>query len=79
MGKEISKIVLEDQEFWIQCHHIVKITEPLVRVFRLVDGDEKPAMRYLYEAMDRANEEIKVRMKHKVSLYGPYVKVIDCR
>ena len=57
----------------------MKITEPLVRVLCLVDGDEKPAMRYLYKAMDRAKEEIKVRMKHKVSLYGPYVKVIDSR
>jgi hypothetical protein len=57
----------------------VKITEPLVRVLRLVYGDEKPAMGYLYEAMDRAKEEIKVRMKHKVSLYGPYVQVIDAR
>ena len=52
MGKGVSKIVLEDQEFWTQCHHIVKITEPLVRVLCLVDGDEKPTMRYLYEAMD---------------------------
>ena len=52
MGKGVSKIVLEDQEFWTQCHHIVKITEPLVRVLRFVDGDEKPTMRYLYEAMD---------------------------
>ena len=79
MGKEVSKIVLEDHEFWSQCHHIVKVTEPLVRVLRLVDGDEKPAMEYLYEAMDRAKEEIKVRMKQKVSLYGPYVQVIDVR
>ena len=79
VGKEVSKIVLENQEFWIQCHHIVKITEPLVRVLRLVDGDEKPAMGYLYETMDRAKEEIKVRMKHKVFLYGPYIQVIDSR
>ena len=78
-GKEVFKIVLEDHEFWSQCHHIVKIIEPLVRVLRLVDGDEKLAMGYLYEAMDRAKEEIKVRMKHKVSLYGPYVQVIDSR
>jgi hypothetical protein len=56
-----------------------EITEPLVRVLRLVDGDEKPAMGYLYETMDRAKEEIKVRMKYKVSLYGPYVQVIDFR
>ena len=57
----------------------MKITKPVVRVFHLVDGDEKLAMGYLYRAMDRAKEEIKVRMKHKVSLCGPYVKVIDSR
>ena len=79
VGKEVSKIVLEDHEFWSQCHHIVKITKPLVRVLHLVDGDEKLAMGYLYGAMDRAKEEIKVRMKHKVSLYRPYVQVIDSR
>ncbi|XP_050249132.1 uncharacterized protein LOC126696428 [Quercus robur] len=42
--KEISKIVLEDYSFWSQCKNIVKVSEPLVRVLRLVDGDEKPAM-----------------------------------
>jgi hypothetical protein len=31
------------------------ISEPLVKVLRLVDGD-KPTMGYLYEAMDRAKE-----------------------
>ena len=34
------------------------VTEPLVKVLRLVDG-EKPAMGYLYEAMDRAKEAIR--------------------
>ena len=33
------------------------VTEPLVKVLRLVDG-EKPAMGYLYEAMDRAKGSI---------------------
>ncbi|XP_050251787.1 uncharacterized protein LOC126698530 [Quercus robur] len=41
MGKEVAAIVLEDKEFWLQCQQIVKISEPLVRVLRLVDGDEK--------------------------------------
>ena len=36
--------------------------------FPLVDGDEKPIMGYLYEAMDKAKEEIKKRLKNKVSL-----------
>ena len=79
VGKEISKIVLEDYAFWFQCKHIVKVSEPLVRVLRLVDGDEKPAMGYLYEAMDKAKEEIKRRLKNKVSLYGHYIRVIDAR
>ncbi|XP_065637294.1 uncharacterized protein LOC111990224 [Quercus suber] len=47
--------------------NIVNVSEPLVRVLRLVDGDEKPAMGYLYEAMDKAKEEIKRRLKNKVS------------
>ena len=33
------------------------LSEPLVKVQRLVDSD-KPAMGYLYEAMDRAKETI---------------------
>jgi hypothetical protein len=34
------------------------MSEPLVKVLRLVDSD-KPAMGYLYEAMDRAKEVIR--------------------
>ena len=64
MGNKVSKIVLEDQEFWSQCQHIVKISEPLVKILHLVDGDKKSAMGYLYEAMDKIKEEIKVKMKH---------------
>ena len=79
VGKEISKIVLEDYSFWSQSKNIVKVSEPLVRVPRLVDGNEKPAMGYLYEAMDKAKEEIKRRLKNKVSLYGHYIRVIDAR
>jgi hypothetical protein len=33
------------------------VSKPLVKVLRLVD-DEKPAMGYLYEAMDKAKEAI---------------------
>ena len=55
----------------------MKVSELLLRVLRLVDGDEKPAMGYLYEAMDRAQEEMKKRLKNKVSLYGYYIRVID--
>jgi hypothetical protein len=36
---------------------VCAISEPLVKVLRLVDGD-KPTMCYLYDAMDRAKEAI---------------------
>ena len=74
MGKEVAAIVLEDKEFWLQCQQIVKISEPLVRVLCLVDGDQKPSMGYLYEAMDKAKENIKVRLKIKISAYIPFTR-----
>ncbi|KAF8411058.1 hypothetical protein HHK36_003597 [Tetracentron sinense] len=40
----------------------MKITTPLVRVLRLVDGEKKPPMGYIYEAIDRAKEAIKEAM-----------------
>ncbi|XP_035540232.1 uncharacterized protein LOC108986840 [Juglans regia] len=62
IGKEIAEIILEDKEFWAQCQFIVRVSEPLVRVLRLVDGDEKPAMGYLYDTMERAKENIKMEL-----------------
>ncbi|XP_042979597.1 uncharacterized protein LOC122309878 [Carya illinoinensis] len=79
IGKEIAGIVLEDKEFWAQCQFIVKISEPLVRVLRLVDGDEKPAMGYLYDAMERVKENIKARYNNKVSVFSPFTRIIDSR
>ncbi|XP_075669714.1 uncharacterized protein LOC142639412 [Castanea sativa] len=79
MGKEVAALVLEDKEFWLQCQQIVKISEPLVRVLHLVDGDEKPSIGYLYEAMDKAKENIKARLKNKISTYIPFTSVIDAR
>ena len=55
-GKTITKLVYTDA-FWEGMEEVCSISEPLVRVLRLVDGD-KPAMGYLYEAMDRAKEAI---------------------
>jgi hypothetical protein len=46
-----------DQRFWRGVGEVCTISEPLVKVLRLVD-DKKPAMGYLYEAMDRAKEAI---------------------
>ena len=42
-------------------------------MFRLVDGDAKPTMGYIYEAMDKAKEQIQKnfpRVKKIINLFG---------
>jgi hypothetical protein len=56
-GQAIAQLVGHDQGFWSGVREVCTISEPLVKVLRLVDG-EKPAMGYLYKAMDRAKEAI---------------------
>ena len=48
-----KKIVLE-KDFWKKANDLIKVYEPLVKVLRLVDSDEKPTMGFIYEAVDRA-------------------------
>ncbi|GKV30763.1 hypothetical protein SLEP1_g39543 [Rubroshorea leprosula] len=79
VGKGICEIILEDKEFWSNCIVVVKISEPLVRVLRLVDNEEKPSMGYLYEAIDKAKETIKKNFNNRLSHYMPYINVIDAR
>ncbi|XP_034893435.1 uncharacterized protein [Populus alba] len=45
-GKKFAESVL-DSLFWEECAIIVRMSEPLVRVLRLVDGDDRPLMGYL--------------------------------
>ncbi|KAF1884223.1 hypothetical protein Lal_00035292 [Lupinus albus] len=47
-----------DSKFWKQCVDIVKITEALVRVLRIVDGEDKPVMGFLYQAFFKARHEM---------------------
>ncbi|KAF1886057.1 hypothetical protein Lal_00021338 [Lupinus albus] len=48
------KIIL-DHELW-RATDILKVFEPIVKVLRLVDGDTKPNMSFLYEAIDRGKQ-----------------------
>ncbi|KAF8411983.1 hypothetical protein HHK36_004542 [Tetracentron sinense] len=60
-GKKVMETVLSTT-FWNNIVYAMKITAALVRVLRLVDGEKKPPMGYIYEAMDRAKETIKEAM-----------------
>ena len=51
----------------------MKCVLPLEEVLRLVDGDAKPTMGYIYEAMDKAKEQIQKnfpRVKKIINLFG---------
>ena len=51
-GELVREIIMADKNFWSSIQYCLKSTLPLVKVLRLVDGDAKPAMGYIYEAMD---------------------------
>ena len=51
-GKEATTTVLMTS-FWNNVVFSLKAMGPLVQVLRLVDNEKKPAMGYIYEAMDR--------------------------
>jgi hypothetical protein len=76
-GKDTKKKV-NDPTFCKKSAEIVKISEPLVKVLRIVDG-EKLAMGYIYEAMDQAKEKIRATYKDRVTKFGPIWDIIDHR
>ncbi|KAJ7964422.1 HAT transposon superfamily [Quillaja saponaria] len=78
-GEEITEIILQDEDFWFHCENMVKASEPLLRVLHLVDCQQKPAMGYLYDAIDKAKDAIGARFKNKVTAYVPYTRVIDTK
>jgi len=46
-----------DNRFWKNVTIRLKVSYPLIKVVRLVYSDEKPAMGFIYEEMDRAKEK----------------------
>lgn len=59
--------------------HILKVSELLVKVLRLVDSEDRPPMSYLYEAIDREKETIEKNMKKNKSDNMTYWSIIDQR
>eukprot|EP00253_Pinus_taeda_P021945 PITA_21945 len=74
-GIEVVALVFND-DFWKDAEEIIVVMESLVRVLSMVDGD-KPAMGYIYEAMDLAKEAIKRRYGDEGAKYMPLWDIID--
>ncbi|KAF8369944.1 hypothetical protein HHK36_032026 [Tetracentron sinense] len=78
-GARVRDIVLANFEFWPAIKYCIKSTVPLVKVLRLVDSDERPAMGYIYEAMDWAKETIAANLGGVKKKYKPIWDIIDQR
>jgi len=80
--KEISTEVAEtilQSGFWTNVVKALKASQPMVQVLRLVDGDEKPAMGYLCDAMEKAKEQIMRNFDGNPRLYKQVIDLIDTR
>ena len=77
-GKGATTIVLMPT-FWNDVVYTLKAMGPLVRVLRLVDNEKKPAMGYIYEAMDRAKETIQNAFNGNEDKYKEIFAIIDRR
>ncbi|KAL4198956.1 hypothetical protein AMTRI_Chr03g142580 [Amborella trichopoda] len=77
-GRKAEKIIL-NTSFWSQIIIALELARPLVRVLRLVDGDAKPVMGYIHEAMTRARTEIKDVLKDDESMRKAMLEIIDRR
>ncbi|RVW79581.1 hypothetical protein CK203_051710 [Vitis vinifera] len=77
-GKTIANIVLMPL-FWNTIVFCLKVLGPLVRVLRLVDGEKKAPIGYIYEAMNRANDIIVRCFNGNEEKYKEIFKIIDKR
>ncbi|XP_056848411.1 uncharacterized protein LOC130498807 [Raphanus sativus] len=77
-ARKMKQYILQEG-FWRNVAYALKLTCPLVKVLRMVDGEKKPAMGYIYAAMDRAKETIAKSFKWKKEKYEKVFEMIDNR
>lgn len=73
------KQVVMNENFWNNCLITVRVMTPLLKLVRLCDSDEKPAIGYVYAGMYQARKWIKELFKRKKESYKPYTNIIDDR
>ncbi|XP_033145217.1 uncharacterized protein LOC103863882 [Brassica rapa] len=74
---------LMQASFWNNIRRALKLMTPLVKVLRMVDGEKngekKPAMGYIYAAMDSAKETIARDLNWNKEKYEKAFEIIDKR
>ena len=75
---QVSKYVLSTT-FWLTIEDLLRASEPIIRVLRLVDSDSKPNMAYLQEAFLEAKKAITENFKEDASSARPILDIMDRR
>jgi len=78
LGKEVANLIIS-AHFWDDVVRALTVCGPLTKVLRLVDGEKKPPMGYIYEAMDRAKETIEWGFRGIKKQYEKVFEIIDAR
>ncbi|KAJ1255020.1 hypothetical protein BS78_K297900 [Paspalum vaginatum] len=75
-GKDATATMLS-ASFWKNVALCLKVFEPLVRLLRLVDGDVRPAMAFLYGELIKAKKEIKEAFGNVDKNYKDVMAIVD--
>ncbi|XVE98465.1 hypothetical protein REPUB_Repub03eG0109000 [Reevesia pubescens] len=57
--------------------NFIALQKPLVRVLRIVDAEDRPAMGYLYEAIHKVREEMLKMFQKRKKRVEPYLTILD--
>ncbi|MQM09261.1 hypothetical protein Taro_042123 [Colocasia esculenta] len=68
--------LISNARFWEKVSHYLKVIEPLVLILRMVHGDDKNDMGYLYKTIDKAREKLRER---NPKAYRKWWAIIDKR
>ncbi|XP_055824274.1 uncharacterized protein LOC129892736 [Solanum dulcamara] len=78
LGKEVARHIISPY-FWNDTVQALRVGGPLINVLRMVDGEKKLPMGYIYEVMDRAKESIEKAFNYDDRKYMNVFKIIDAR
>ncbi|XP_075504344.1 uncharacterized protein LOC142541764 [Primulina tabacum] len=77
-GKRVAEVILMPS-FWKTTVFALKVGGPLLKVLRLVDGEKRSPMGYIYETMDKAKEAIAASFNNNEEKYRGIFEIIDKR
>lgn len=75
---DVADIVINPR-FWLAVDEILKASEPILKVLRIVDADTKPNMAYLHGAFIEARKAIINNFEGDELTYSPILSIMDKR